>query len=566
MSVPQIAAADFETEPFLFGRVPRPGCWGIKTKNNYYAEWAELGRPCAESFVKYISGITEPLIIYFHNGGRFDVLFLAEWINPERIMMIQGRVVACKIGIHEIRDSMAIFPLALKSAAGKDHFDYAKLEAGVRDNHKAEIMDYLKSDCEYLFGLMETFVENATTLRSRSIPKTAASTAYKALEKRCPQPLNMAPKDPGRLRAWLENEREHDTYFRQYYKGGRVQPFEIGVIEGDFKLFDVNSMYPAVMKNCLFPRGKKYTVIQGARITADGWVAGFRNQMFFINFMGTCNSIPWKCEASKKTFYSARHGEWFLTSHEFRAAHALGLISIDSVIEVRIPVTVQNFAAHVDHYYGLRKSVGKTNKTLDTFFKLCLNSPYGKFAYSWKSYTEQLFDNCRGVHDYDALAANGWEESECCYDEDGIPLCRVLEHENTRESYYDVAIGAAITGAARAVLLTALHGATRPIYCDTDSILCEELGAGAKIGGELGEWKPELAGIKSAAIAGRKLYALFDGAGVMVKSASKGVRLSPMQHLSIAASPQNTAEHFNHAPTMRLGKQTSFTRRRVRQV
>jgi hypothetical protein len=48
----------------------------------------------------------------------------------------------------------------------------------------------------------------------------------------------------------------------------------------------------------------------------------------------------------------------------------------------------------------------------------------------------------------------------------------------------------------------------RPIYCDTDSIICEAFG-GNLHDTELGGWKIEAEG-DYAAIAGKKLYAVFD--------------------------------------------------------
>jgi len=560
----KIAAADFETTPFKFGRVPKPFCFGFKTRDNYYSEWAEEGEPCAKAFVDYIQKIKEPHIIYFHNGGRFDVLFLSKYINPERITMIDGRVVSCRIGIHEIRDSMAIFPMALKSAIGKDAFDYSKLEKENRDKYRDEILGYLKSDCEYLLSLMLTFVAQTTTERSRTIPRTAAGAAYKQLLKTCPQPLNISPKNPEQAEKWLQEQRDHDAYFRQYYKGGRVQPFEFGVLEGAFTLYDVNSMYPAVMKNYPYPRGRKYTVLNGGRLNSDGWVAGFKGQMYFIHFKGECSEIPWKDEVTKKTYYSKHEGEFFLCSHELRAAMILGKVRIDEVLEIRIPAVVQSFGAHVDKFYSLRKTEGVNDKALDTYFKLCLNAPYGRFAYDWRNYSEQIFDNCDGSLDYAALKKGGWRESETYCDEDGLLECRILEHDNTRESYLDVAIGAAITSAARAELMMAIASAKRPIYCDTDSLLCEGLGEGVKTGKALGEWKLELE-CDRAAISGRKLYALFKGEA-MIKDASKGVRLTPKQHLHIAANPGEFATYEREAPTMRLGKKPVFITRRVRRV
>jgi hypothetical protein len=43
-----------------------------------------------------------------------------------------------------------------------------------------------------------------------------------------------------------------------------------------------------------------------------------------------------------------------------------------------------------------------------------------------------------------------------------------------RGGFYNIATAASITGAARANLLRNLSLSDRPIYCDTDSIICED--------------------------------------------------------------------------------------------
>jgi hypothetical protein len=77
---------------------------------------------------------------------------------------------------------------------------------------------------------------------------------------------------------------------------------------------------------------------------------------------------------------------------------------------------------------------------------------------------------------------------------------------NGFRGYNNVACGASITGAARADLLDALCHARNPYYCDTDSIICEELDGVEIHPTKLGAWKPE-ASIREFAIAGKKLYA-----------------------------------------------------------
>jgi hypothetical protein len=86
-----------------------------------------------------------------------------------------------------------------------------------------------------------------------------------------------------------------------------------------------------------------------------------------------------------------------------------------------------------------------------------------------------------------------------------------------------VGIGASITGASRAVLLRALALCESPIYCDTDSIVCEYLPPELCHPSRLGAWDIEFSATQHPAlIAGKKMYAFIDDDGQHHVS-SKGV-------------------------------------------
>src|ERR1700741_2307867 len=91
-------AADCETDPFKNKRVPKPFVWGLYTGTSFYSF------KTAEEFVDFIKD--QDVIIYFHNGGKFDIHFLLKFINlGVEIQVINGRLVVAHIGKAEIRDS-----------------------------------------------------------------------------------------------------------------------------------------------------------------------------------------------------------------------------------------------------------------------------------------------------------------------------------------------------------------------------------------------------------------------------------------------------------------------------
>ena len=139
---------DCETDPFLFGREPRPFAWGLycNLSGQYWHTW---GKKCTAEIVAILKGLP-PGIIYAHNGGKFDYHFLFDFIaKGEEVMIISGRVARAKLFRHEIRDSINILPVSL-AKMHKTKIDYGLMEAKVREKHREEIQSYLKDDCTNL--------------------------------------------------------------------------------------------------------------------------------------------------------------------------------------------------------------------------------------------------------------------------------------------------------------------------------------------------------------------------------------------------------------------------------
>jgi hypothetical protein len=106
--------------------------------------------------------------------------------------------------------------------------------------------------------------------------------------------------------------------------------------------------------------------------------------------------------------------------------------------------------------------------------------------------------------------------------------------------------------------------AKRPIYCDTDSIICEGF-RGELNDTELGGWKLEAIGDR-AAIAGKKLYTIFNTAelhttGKAIKKASKGVNLTPREIVDVCNGKEII--YRNPVPNFHLDGTADFVERRI---
>lgn len=480
----RICTLDLETDPFVFGKTPLPFAAGFFDGDTYFQTW---GDNCILEMIEFLSNLPYDALIYAHNGGGFDFWYLEPWItNP--LFFINRRIAKCGfLDRHELRDSYRMIPVPLAEYQ-KDEIDYNKFFRHVREKHKKEICHYLQMDCEYLHAMILDFISRYDN------HLTIGSAAISQLKQIHPQ----------------KHENEHfDARLRPWYMGGRVECFETGECKGDFKIFDVNSMYPYVMANYDHPRGSS---LCKSKIISDTKVS-------FARITAECNGgLPIMLKGLKFP-----HGlnEFWACSHEIHAALDLGILRIKKIHECLKFNMKQSFAEFIDKFAALKiECEEKGDKGGRLFAKLLMNSSYGKFGQNAANYKDcAIFDNLND------LLRDGYTLSAQLGDRFiGERPAKVMPY-----SYNNVAIAASITSAARAELMRGLAASKRPIYCDTDSIICEHL-ARPLHDSKLGAWKTEAAA-DTLYIAGKKLYAAYaNGVPVTIKGkekkASKGANLS----------------------------------------
>ena len=524
----EIATADTETDPFKIGRtVIEPFSWGIYSETTGYVYF--WGDDATEQFIEFLADAdTPPLEIYAHNGGRFDWLFLSKFFDPD-IMFIGNRIAKVTIlgGKYELRDSYANMPVPLKSfntASGeKLDIDYAKLERRCRVRYKNEILKYLERDVMVLYDAILLWQDMFTNK-----PLTMASAATKQLRKSIKKTHGVD------IEKLTESQ---DSFWRQFYYGGRVECFEKGELKPSpgkkWRVYDINSAYPATMKNDLHPIGNNY--ITSRRIT--------EHTDFAKILADSQGALPLRDEKGQITFPRGTY-TFYATGHEIRTALSLGLLKIKTVFAAYSCDTRISFAEFIDHFYMLRLQAKENcHEMYVLFYKLVMNSSYGKTAIDPRKFSENMHHVTGYIpHEYtleqEELAAMTPEEREAA-----LPYkWRIAEilpsgftiwerNVNTKGRFLNVACGASITGGARANMLRGLAASERPVYCDTDSIVCEEF-KGDVHASRLGAWDFEKEG-DYFALAGKKLYALFND-GQCVKKACKGSDLTPAQIQDVA--------------------------------
>lgn len=525
-----LAVLDFETDKFLFGRVPEPFVVELWDDINSHVFW---GDDCVEQLICFLEAEEAEgriYLIYAHNGGKFDFHFLFNYIeNPA--LIIKTRIVKCRLGEHELRDSFAILPIPLRDYK-KEDIDYDKMERHCRERHKPEILEYLHSDCVNLYDLVKAFITRF------GLRMTIGGTAIKEIQK-----FHKFPSCGSR----------HDKQFRPFYYGGRVQCFAGGELSGPFKMYDVNSMYPSVMRNKRHPIGHIYDC-------ADTLPDSFERP-YFLEFTGSnFNALPYRTDEGNLIF-THPYGRFFACSHEIEIALKHNLISIDEIHRCYVAQDWITFDKFVDMYYA-EKDIAKKAKNIvnETFAKLVLNSGYGRMGINPANFVDWIIN--RDFGNGNDLEAQGYA-MQCDYNEFELwsRPSDIREHQ-----YCDVAISASITSAARAVLLEGLQCADTPIYCDTDSIICRGF-RGDVDQYRLGAWDLDKEA-DYAAIGGKKLYALYNKSksGVIetIKTSSKGGTLTASEIIRIANG--STVRFERDAPTFSLKSPPRFVARQFRKT
>lgn len=498
----QIAILDMETDPFdaeLKTSVMPFLAVLYSDEFEPIVIWEQDNVRFRKAVVAAIRALPDRYTIYAHNGGKFDFLFLVSELRGD--VKFKGRGLMCaKIGDHELRDSSHIIPERL-AAFAKDKFDYSRNLKSQRDHWRKEIIEYCIADCRYTLDIVKSFVANY---------------GFK---------LTIGQAAMGELRKHYQVEKINegfDRQLRQFYFGGRVECLQgRGHFVGDYKLFDVNSMYPAVMANCLHPIGgfNDYDLRRGEP----------NSETVFVDL--SCRNYGALIARDAEGFTTAtiERGRFKTTIWEYNTAREFGLIDdveIHASWDCRRRSSFSDFILPLyDNRLKTKEAMGELKakglettaafldlKKDDIFFKLLLNNSYGKFAMNPANYREhyltdprerppeEWFKSLEGMSDDERIAFLQPIFSNADY--------AIWQKPSPSFRYNNVGTAASITGAARAVLLAAINSANDAIYCDTDSLICAGLENVDMHKSRLGAWDLE-DDYSSVIINGKKLYAVW---------------------------------------------------------
>ncbi len=542
----EVIVIDCETDPFERGKTVHPFIWGAYCEKDGFT-WMRTG----EEVVEYLRD--RKAVVYAHNGGKFDFLYLLPWFEPRReIRIINGRVAKFNVGKAEFRDSLVIMPVPLK-AFKKEKMDYSLMRADRRDKkaNLSRIVSYLESDCKNLFELVEA---NRREMGSRLTLASNCMAIWSGMS-------GIKPPDTSPA---------HFEKIKPYYFGGRVECFSPGVWKAPINVYDINSAYPFAMTHD-HPYGETIVTSRSLPKTDDEL-----SRAFITLRAKSVGAFPFM--ESKSSGLSFPHDgevrEFKISGWEYIAARDSGSLLEPEVLRVLTLQEKLNFKGYVDHFFKI-KAEAKDGSPERLFAKLALNSLYGKFGANPDKYKRFMLCEPRFVEytqrkterlvvSRDGRTVNtGFKWVDWLHGGGKTWALMAAPLTEPQVRYYNVATAASITGFVRAHLWKAIQRAETLYYCDTDSIHAENMSA--KVSNDLGDWKLEMKADR-AAYGGKKLYALLETAksGKLLhkKVSSKGARLTAAQVFRIARG--ETVRYKQKAPSMSLRRGFKVIERDIR--
>lgn len=316
-------------------------------------------------------------------------------------------------------------------------------------------------------------------------------------------------------RIWIHNNKEAIDLERAGYRGGRTECFYLGELKNDnYYIVDVNSLYPFVMRNNLYP-------VKYQKISHKDSPDTLRELLKDSSAVATVlieTDEPAYAVRKERTIFPI--GRFWVTLTTPELLYALEHNHILKVGDCVFYEQANIFKSYVDRFYKMRLKFMEAG--IDEYVELCkklLNTLYGKFGQ--KAEVWRKIGVCPDEPDrIEVLYIVGSHKTSAIR----YLLGEVFELEGHDECFNSFpAIAAHVAAYGRLYLweLMKKTGENNYFYCDTDSLIINERGL-QNLGDELDNTC--LGGLKvietmeSMNIRGLKDYSIGD------KEVIKGIR------------------------------------------
>lgn len=363
-----------------------------------------FGKNCIRDFCKYALGYRYRAFTFFaHNGGKFDFNFIAEHLRFNKYdfkMVFQGsrclnmKVYHTKEGTTKNRqtnwdstnfsDSYAMLRFSLDKLTKSFNVKHKKINFMDKPSDKNDydylyelykknderFFKYIENDVYGLYEVLEKF-SGLVDENKGKLGMTIASTSLKTFKKSYLKfKLKMTDKA-------MNNE------MKNAYYGGRTEIFKMYLKDNSYYCYDINSLYPYVMFNNVFPISPPRTI-----------------RFPTVDMIKENHGIT-QCEViAPKNLYIPLLPYHYQVENTYKLIFPLGRFTgyWDNSMLVKAlelgykikPVKMYIFDCeyifkeYVNNFYKLKQS-SKRDTPPYIIAKLLLNSLYGKFAQSQES-------------------------------------------------------------------------------------------------------------------------------------------------------------------------------------
>jgi len=415
--------------------------------------------------------------IFAHFGGIYDFLFILGWIfdNDDyelKSLIPRGSAILCFTISSNISgkdftfyDSSALLGFSLRNLAINFNVETKKGEVDYDSLTKVttELLDYMKDDHLALYQVLERFFQ-WDLIALHGWKPTLASLALNIFKK------EFYPKK----KKLFSLDKDVDRFVRKSYQGGRTEIFNMVYTNNKSPLYcyDVNSLYPTVMRDNEFPSKPKFT-------TTDF----LPDEMGFYHCRVFCPDmhIPIlgakiKLDKSESFIFPKGEFDGYWTTHELNYA----LKNKYKIVEIYQGIIFENdgkiFKNYVNYFYNKRKN-SKTD-TDKIICKLLLNSLYGRFGMDTEKDQLHLEKHIEGETYHSTLITPSGNEVTFCTSKEEI------------RTFTNVAVASYVTSYARVLMHKKIvkDAKNKVWYMDTDSLFTP---VKLKTGEELGDLKEE---------------------------------------------------------------------------
>lgn len=377
----------------------------------------------------------------------------------------------------ELVDSFKLLPSSLEKLTKSFSVEHQKLDVDRTDMDSLsweELVRYNEYDCKGLYEVLKKF---ESWFDGLNVPfkTTIASQAMATYRRTMPVGIpNLKP--------------EIEEFIRSGYYGGRVEVFKMRCHDKIY-MFDVNSLYPFVMKNHEMPVGRPSHVT-----TFDNESIGFYSADVHVPSNLYIPVLPFFHD--RKLLFPAGNFSGVYTSAELKKAVEIGCSF--TVKEGYTFSSAYIFNDYVDKFYKMKKEGDAVTQSIS---KLLLNALYGKFAQR-----REKINIIKSSNHKEILGCIPYNVEHGLWSRPSV----------STSNFIIPSISSWITSLARLELFDWLQksGEENIFYCDTDSICTTKK---LPTGECLGELKQEMEG-EEAIFLSPKMYAIRTEDKIIVKA------------------------------------------------